>query len=391
MNIEDCKVRVTNVDAQGSDETLSGTSPRSIVIQVIGDISHNGQPARKFTETFVLSKQTNNHYHVLNDIFRYIVDEDDEFGGEDSQRAQYEAEGGNQEPAGTTASENESLPLKNSKVGNAKAEPNTLTNSPDANAREEQAQMVDHGIQQAISSEGQMDEVISAKVNGHDREQDSSANQDIEASVAGSAASNANVALGSEPAIQETIEQPEKPLAPEPTPAASPPPKPASAKAASAAPTAPPKAAAPKTWANLVAGGNKVAVPAASQASAQAPASAPSQPKVSPSVQTQNAAGFAANSAGNVEIEQPLTPQSAGSEWQTARHDHGKKQTRPQGMPVAPDNSARAYIKNIGENIDQAMLKDVLSKFGEVIYLDINRLKVKYPFSFVFTTTNFCK
>ncbi|KAI9671023.1 MAG: hypothetical protein M1831_005108 [Alyxoria varia] len=375
LNIEDCKVRVTNVDAQGSDETISGTSPRSIVIQVIGDISHNGQPARKFTETFVLSKQTNNHYHVLNDIFRYIVEEDEEFGGDDSQRAQYEAAGGYQESTGTVAADNESYPLTNSQDANAEAEPHTLTNSQDVNAREQHAQMVDQGIQQAISQEGQIDDDSSAKVNGDDREEDNSATQENEAFIAGSAAPNADAAPRNEPAVQEAIEQPEKPLAPEPTPAASPPPKPASTQAASSAPNASAKPAAPKTWANLVAGGNKVAVPAAPQGSAQAPSSAPTQPKATPSVQTQNAAAFAANSAGDVEAEQPLTPQSAGSEWQTARHDHGKKQTRPQGMPVAPDNNARAYIKNIGENIDQAMLKDVLSKFGEVIYLDINRLK----------------
>ena len=71
LDFQDCKVRITNVDSQGSRN--------NIVIQVIGELSNKSAPQRKFTQTFVLAEQTNG-YFVLNDMFRYILEdeEDDE-------------------------------------------------------------------------------------------------------------------------------------------------------------------------------------------------------------------------------------------------------------------------------------------------------------------------
>lgn len=69
LDFQDCKVRVTNVDSQASDS--------NIVIQVIGEISNKSQPHKKFTQTFVLATQTNG-YFVLNDIFRFLIEEEDE-------------------------------------------------------------------------------------------------------------------------------------------------------------------------------------------------------------------------------------------------------------------------------------------------------------------------
>jgi len=46
LDFQDCKVRVTNVDSQGSDS--------SIVIQVIGEMSNKSQPRRKFVQTIDL-------------------------------------------------------------------------------------------------------------------------------------------------------------------------------------------------------------------------------------------------------------------------------------------------------------------------------------------------
>ncbi|KAF2438682.1 NTF2-like protein, partial [Karstenula rhodostoma CBS 690.94] len=66
LDFHDTKVRVTNVDSQGSDA--------NIVIQVIGEISNKGQPHKRFAQTFVLAEQTNG-YFVLNDIFRYLAEE----------------------------------------------------------------------------------------------------------------------------------------------------------------------------------------------------------------------------------------------------------------------------------------------------------------------------
>ncbi|KAK4650400.1 hypothetical protein QC762_707110 [Podospora pseudocomata] len=66
LDFEDSKVRISNVDSQGSAE--------NILIQVIGEISSKGAEPRKFVQSFVLAKQPSG-YFVLNDILRYIVDE----------------------------------------------------------------------------------------------------------------------------------------------------------------------------------------------------------------------------------------------------------------------------------------------------------------------------
>ncbi|KAJ8110824.1 hypothetical protein OPT61_g6424 [Boeremia exigua] len=86
LDFKDTKVRVTNVDSQGSDA--------NIVIQVIGEISNKGQPHKRFAQTFVLAEQTNG-YFVLNDIFRYLAEDSEE------EEVQEAAANGTEEPAST--------------------------------------------------------------------------------------------------------------------------------------------------------------------------------------------------------------------------------------------------------------------------------------------------
>ncbi|KAJ5354167.1 hypothetical protein N7541_006731 [Penicillium brevicompactum] len=69
LKFQDCKVRVLNVDSQASFD--------NILVSVIGEISNNSEPSRKFVQTFVLAEQPNGYY-VLNDIFRYLVEETEE-------------------------------------------------------------------------------------------------------------------------------------------------------------------------------------------------------------------------------------------------------------------------------------------------------------------------
>ena len=93
LEFKDTKVRVTNVDSQGSDA--------NIVIQVIGEISNQGQPHKRFVQTFVLAEQTNG-YFVLNDIFRYLADEPVE--EDEDQQEQAAPANGVTEPAPTRRS-----------------------------------------------------------------------------------------------------------------------------------------------------------------------------------------------------------------------------------------------------------------------------------------------
>ncbi|CEH13943.1 ran protein binding protein [Ceraceosorus bombacis] len=69
LGFEDCKVYVSNVDSQSS---ISG----GIVIQVLGELSNKKGPWRKFAQTFFLAEQPNGYY-VLNDIFRFLSEDDD--------------------------------------------------------------------------------------------------------------------------------------------------------------------------------------------------------------------------------------------------------------------------------------------------------------------------
>ena len=74
LNFIDCHTKIRQVD---SLETVN----KSVVIQVIGELSNNGQPMRRFFQTFILAPRSPTHYYVRNDIFRYqdevFVDDDE--------------------------------------------------------------------------------------------------------------------------------------------------------------------------------------------------------------------------------------------------------------------------------------------------------------------------
>ncbi|XP_017966528.1 ras GTPase-activating protein-binding protein 2 isoform X2 [Drosophila navojoa] len=74
LNFNDCHAKISQVDAQA-------TLGNGVVVQVTGELSNDGQPMRRFTQTFVLAAQSPKKYYVHNDIFRYqdlyIEDEPD--------------------------------------------------------------------------------------------------------------------------------------------------------------------------------------------------------------------------------------------------------------------------------------------------------------------------
>ncbi|EWC43495.1 hypothetical protein DRE_07527 [Drechslerella stenobrocha 248] len=72
MTFKDCKVRVNNVDSQASLNS-------GIIVQVLGAMTNNSEPSRRFSQTFFLAEQTSPQgYYVLNDIFRYLKEDDEE-------------------------------------------------------------------------------------------------------------------------------------------------------------------------------------------------------------------------------------------------------------------------------------------------------------------------
>lgn len=64
LNFKDCHTKIRQVDSQS-------TIGNGVVVQVTGELSNNGEPMRRFMQTFVLAPQTPKKYYVHNDIFRY--------------------------------------------------------------------------------------------------------------------------------------------------------------------------------------------------------------------------------------------------------------------------------------------------------------------------------
>ncbi|KAF2867895.1 hypothetical protein BDV95DRAFT_501674 [Massariosphaeria phaeospora] len=363
FDFHDTKVRVTNVDSQGSDA--------NIVIQVIGEISNKGQPHKRFVQTFVLAEQTNG-YFVLNDIFRYLAEDLEE--DEDVQQDSTPPTTGAQESAPDTAA----------------AEVEDINHSPDAAASEEDLTKVDQKLEEVPDDEPAEEDVAPpAAVNGTPVPEPA---EKVEEETSTSAVATSAESSSQEPeetVAKETLE-PEKPKDPAPTPA------PTAPKAAPAAtPSAPPKPTAPRTWASLAASAHKVATPAVpSPAASQAPSQTKSITPAATSTLNQPLAVPSHQTSGPAREPSPANSQSEASGWQPVTGNK-KEQTRVQNQPPAVDSdSKRAYIKNVYSQVEEVSLRGALSKFGEIEYLDISRPKncafvdFKTPAGFQAAVTN---
>ncbi|KAH8336436.1 hypothetical protein KR059_010288, partial [Drosophila kikkawai] len=64
LDFKDCQANIFRVDAQVSPGD-------GVVLQVSGELSNDGQPMRRFFQTFVLVAQSSRKYYVHNDILTY--------------------------------------------------------------------------------------------------------------------------------------------------------------------------------------------------------------------------------------------------------------------------------------------------------------------------------
>lgn len=317
MDIQDCKVRVLNVDSQASFQ--------NIVVQVIGEMSNKSEPHHKFVQTFVLAEQPNG-YFVLNDIFRYLNNDDDEVVDD--------------EPAEEVVSlEEHASPIVPAAVPEVEEKAGEIVDNEPA------VEKVDTELQDAAQAEDDEPLTNGAKSPGVEEHQSEA---------------HTSTELAEEPIDEPSAPVAEKPLDPVPTRAPSPP------KTQPAAP-APATDAAPvrKTWASMV-GTKAPAVPVIPLAT---PTGAPSQSKtqkVTQPAQQPTTQAVATEAAGDAE-----SPQSNG--WQMA--DHGKKQKGVQAVTAAAGNTL-AYIKNVTEKVDAFLLKETLEKYGKLKYYDVARPRV---------------
>ncbi|KAL6885090.1 hypothetical protein HDV57DRAFT_413032 [Trichoderma longibrachiatum] len=340
LDFQDCKVRVSNVDSQASFD--------NIVIQVIGEISNKSGEPKKFVQTFVLAQQPSG-YFVLNDILRYISEDQEE------QPAEAELEAPAAEPEVTAAE----VP--------AAAEPEPVEKEEKAEETVN-ADEVDQKLQEA------------SEVNGTDVEEPAVPAETTEAEPEKPAPVDPETAA-KEAAEEEAKVLAELPKEPTPTPAMKPVPQP---EAAPAEPAAPPK---PMTWASraAAAAGPRPVVPlpktatppAAGQNRAPAPttASAAAQP---------SAAAAAPAAASTPATSAPAAPAAPAADaqakeatgWQTAGAD-SKRQNRPQSMSVnaGEKEGTMGYVKYVTDKVQDADLRTALAAFGELTYFDINRAK----------------
>ncbi|KAL8733865.1 MAG: hypothetical protein Q9166_001853 [cf. Caloplaca sp. 2 TL-2023] len=339
LDIQDCKVRVSNVDSQESF--------KNIVVQVIGEMSNKAAPHRKFVQTFVLAEQPNG-YFVLNDIFRYIEDEEEDFEPE--------------EPSSTHIAGTE--------------EPATTLASSDSSAQQQHAiEEVDHKLEAEVEAGKAASEEPAADVptsNCADAEADPGDKSEDEPAAAVDVSSEPSEIPPetAEKAAEEVITEPEKPRDPDPTPIASPPKPTQTAPAQAPPPSAPPRPAAPKTWANLVAA-NRAAAPAVpSSASSASPA--PSQPKNTPST-----VALPVNTPAAATDDSQSRNQANGSAgWQTAGTENNRRQARGQSISGNTDReTVHGYVKNVTDKVDASILKSTLNQHGKLAYFDVSRQK----------------
>jgi Ras GTPase-activating protein-binding protein 1 len=84
LSFKDCHTKIRQVDSQS-------TIGNGVVVQVTGELSNNGEPMRRFMQTFVLAPQTPKKFYVHNDIFRYqdeVYQDNSETESEDPQQVE---------------------------------------------------------------------------------------------------------------------------------------------------------------------------------------------------------------------------------------------------------------------------------------------------------------
>ena len=345
MDIQDCKVRVSNVDSQESF--------KNIVVQVIGEMSNKAAPHRKFVQTFVLAEQPNG-YFVLNDIFRYINEEEDE------------------EVEDQTVTDTEHL---DSPV--PETESKTLTGSDDKAAQQQDVELLGKKLEENIP-EGKIQEPLESPTSNNGKASSDAGVEEERATDSGNLhEGDTDTAVKEAQPTTEVEAMPvEKPKDPEPTPVATPP-KPVATPATPepvSMPTSAPKPAAQKTWANLVAS-RVPSVPTPSNISV-APSQSSSQTKPPQPVATPVLALSTPSSDDTTSQALP----SPGAGWQTAGQDNVKRQARQQSNSVSGGASEKGnilgYVKNVTEKVDAAELRNTLNKYGKLEYFDVSRQKV---------------
>lgn len=327
-------------------------------------MSNNGLPNRKFSQTFFLAEQPNGYY-VLNDIFRYLKDDEDTEEGEE-----YDFELVEEAVAEAIVSEAvaiavdevideiveqmEDLTTKETTKTEIGIEGDTIKIEETVNVEPALPVPEPQGLPSPSNGNTQPvngDSPVTETEHQPEPEPEPEPEPQVEEPVVSTLAALIVVeAVPLPPPAEEEkaaippMKEPER----APTPVAIPKSTPA------------PVPTKPKTWANLVAANATPPAPAA-----QAVASViPTQSSPSPSTTT------------SVVVPTSNTPTIpvGDSQWQTTNSKrHSRVTSVPTGAATSP---TEAYLKNVSESVTHQALKDVFSKFGPLKRVEIMRPKV---------------
>ena len=366
-------------------------------------MSNDGNPNRKFSQTFFLAEQPNG-YFVLNDIFRYLKDDDDIEEGDGYDYVEDAAGDASSDAVEGTAIElteeqfqdlsvKETASLEIETAQGEVEEPVTveLTATTTAAAIGVPVPEAINGSAESLASGASVqpattttttttDDDVAATATEPETEAEEPTAVPAAATAAPTApASTASEALAAPPATpttpspeaeQQSVDQPAAAAAAaavppaveeKPTPTSTPTPTPASAPAPAPAPAPVAPPTRPGTWAGVVAFNAKAATPATHPppTAAAAPAAAPAAVQAPVPVTAPPPAPAT-----------PVTPTSSGggAQWQMADSKrHSRAMTAGQTL---------AYVKNVTDAVSEKALKETLIKYGNLKFFEINRQKV---------------
>lgn len=342
------------------------------MIQVLGEMSNNGLPNRKFSQTFFLAKQPNGYY-VLNDIFRYLKDDEDTEEGEyDEYIAEEVVE--DAEVAEAIAEEvieaTEDMSLKETTTTEVEVEVQENKVAIEEIATIEPALPIQEtqGLPPPIngSANGSSVETLEEK-------------PEVEVQPDPEPEPEPKAEEPALPPVEAVAEEPAPPVIEEKKPAPTPEKEP-ERRAVTPIPATPPVPAGPPkptTWALVAKSGNTGTPPAVPQSVTPPQVQ---QPQQTQPPQAQNSTTPATSStASSATPSTPTTPRG-GSQWHVTEN---KRHPRPApGSANAPAGQTPAYVRNVTEGVSDRALEEALNKFGLSGKVEIIRPKVKIASSF---------
>lgn len=332
----------------------------------MGEMSNDNCP-RRFVQTFFLAAQPNGYY-VLNDILRYLKEDEEIPSHYDDEVIDGTLSGGQyideKLPQTTTEEATVSVPdptpveeipaeepIKDSEEPNVPAEEPIKDSEEQSVPAEPEPEPVPIKIEEPITIAPAVPEISVVVpssieiINGTPDVEEADLEVPAEESETVPEVVEEAVSAPSAPITESISVTP-----PQPSPVATPPRQPAVVEKPQA-PVAPQR---PATWASLLGSSGSAKTPIPPSVSPSAPASQ----TTSASQQTQGT-----QPTPTTPLTTPTSP--PGGQWRNVP-DNSKRHVRNNLVSGAGDLQAQAYIKSVTENVDIDSLKAALSKFGPI-------------------------